>query len=633
MSGRAHHTAGRTPALIALGLLAAAVTATILSTPWIFTNDGAQHLHSAELERTWGDAPAVEALLDHHPTPTANGFAALYRLFGGWLGPLGGTQAVLVLLALAWIGGVTALVLAVRPTELWVATLGAATALNWCFYMGFFNFLAGTSLGLLLLAFAVRTGLRRPGAVAAVAAALCAGVWVHLFATALTGLGLLILAVTAEAEGRRRRVMATLVAGAPAAVYAGAIAVVFAEDGGVMEAAWTPNALGEAHAFFVGGPWWRAAPVILIAACGVLAGAVRGWRGTLAPAERALLVIAVVFLALAGVTPFHLPRWQYFSPRFLPLGVLAALLLAPTEWLRRRAAALGPGILVLVSLTSLGWSYGYHQRMAGACHPILEAVAAPLETEGLRIALVLEEPDGALFPDPDGEIRDLQPLMHLDALMAAAHGGVAAGLWSTRSAIHPFRFREGVRETLPTAGPAVRLRQARATATDATAHRELTDSILSWYGSKAADTGDLVLWSHRDRDWFLARGFVAQTADRSLSVLRYQGCALSLGLDGIPPGAAVAIVEYGWYPLDAAHRSTRLPLAGTVGGRRIVPLDAPPCGPLWIRVEVHGDDGARWGCAGADAAGRVVMRNAPGRRGVVCALARATPSEDPGSSR
>jgi len=615
--------------VVTLGLLAAATVLVILSTPWIFTNDGAQHVHSAELERVWDEAPAARALLDRSRTPTANGFSALYRIFGGWLGVTGATQAVLVLLALAWIGGVTALVLVVRPAQVWLATLGAATALNWCFYMGFFNFLAGTSLGLLLLAAALRTELRRPAHVVALSAALCVAVWVHLFAAALTGIALVLLALASARAGRARRVGLTLLLGAPAAIYAGAVALLFREVGGVMEANWQPNALQAATDFFQGGPWWRSVPVLLVALAGLVAGGIRWRRGELSPAERGLLIVAVVFLALAGATPFHLPRWQYFSPRFLPIGVLAAMLLAPMEWLQRRVRAFGPAILVLISLVSLGWSYGYHQRMEASCRPILDAYDAPLEHSGLRVALALEEHDGALAPDLDGEIRYLQPLMHLDAMMAAAHGGVAAGLWSTRAAIHPFRFRDGVRETLPTAGLSVQLRRARATATDAQDHRQFTDSVLSWYGSRAAEAGGLVLWSHRDQEWFIARGFHAIHADRSLAILRYEGCALSLGLDGIPPGAVDATVEYGWYPLDTAHRTHELSLEAARGPRRIVPLDAPPCGPLWIRVQVNGPGDQLWFCAGSDPTGRVVMRSAPERRGVVCSLAPSGSSRDP----
>lgn len=636
MSRYASRASPSLPALVLLGVLAAVTIATILSTPWIFTNDGAQHVHSAELERTWGDAPSVEGLLTRGHAPTSNGFSALYRLFALGLGWSGAAHAVLALLALAWIGGFAALVYAIRPERLHVATLGAASALGWCFYMGFFNFLAGSSIGLLALALSLRTGVRRPAHVVALALALGIGVWVHLFAAALTGLALVILAIASAREGRGRRVGLTLLAGAPAAVYATGIALSFQSIGGVMEVDWQPSALLDAKAFFVGGPWWRSVPVLLVAGVGLATAALRWRRGALTAAERGLLVTSLVFLVLAGAAPFHLPRWQYFSPRFLPLGILAAMALVPVEGLRGRVSRVAvPAIFVVISLSSLGWSLGFHQRTEASCRPIVDALDAPLAREGLRVALVLEECDGALTPDLDGEIRYLQPLMHLDALMAAAQGGVAAGLWSTRPTIHPFRFRDDIRSTLPTTGPAVQLRRARAAAKSETEPGlgAFTDSVLSWYGVRAADAADLILWSRRDRDWFVARGFVLDHGDGPLSILHYEGCPLALGLDGIPANAVEAVIEHGWYPLETTHRSVTVSLLGDASGRRILALDGPPCGPLWIRARIRTEDGTDRLCAGADPTGRVVMRNAPGRRGVVCSLVPATPSAAPGSSR
>ena len=110
MSRYASRASPSLPALVLLGVLAAVTIATILSTPWIFTNDGAQHVHSAELERTWGEDPASEALLQRSHPPTSNGFSLLYRVFAGPLGWRHASQVVLVVLALSWMGGFAALV-------------------------------------------------------------------------------------------------------------------------------------------------------------------------------------------------------------------------------------------------------------------------------------------------------------------------------------------------------------------------------------------------------------------------------------------------------------------------------------------------------------------------------------------
>lgn len=359
-------------------------------------------------------------------------------------------------------------------------------------------------------------------------------------------------------------------------------------------------------------------------------------RGDLSAAERGLLITSLVFLALAAATPFHLPRWQYFSPRFLPLGVLAAAALFPVERFKAGYQAAGAvSGLILICVSSLGWSYGLHARMDRSCRPVVDALETGLDRGGLRVGLVLEECDGALVPDLDGELRYQQPLMHLDALMASAQGGVAAGLWSTRAAIHPFRFRDGVRERLPGTGPAIELRRARAAAGGQTSEELswFTDSVLSWYGSRAVDAADLVLWSSRDRDWFVARGFAVDYADGPLSILRFEGCDLIIRLDGILNRPSAILVEYGWYPLEAAQRSLQIPWEGFEEGRMVVPVTAAPCGPLWIRIQVNEPDGRRWICEGADPSGRVIMRNTPERRGLVCSLVEATPGPDPDSSR
>lgn len=646
-SSPASFFSGRGSAVL-LGLCLAALTAqgahAVFTVPIVMTNDGPQHLHSAMLESRYESSAPVREVLHHQAPLTANGFRLVFRPLETLFGWRTAYRLVILLIALMWVVGLAALVLALERRRAWVIVAGFAVAFNWPLYMGFFNYCLGASLALCLVALALRADLDRRLHLLLLCLGLLLIAWIHAFGAMAAGVFLLLTAVLgATGRDRWRRLGKVALVGAPAAGLAVLITLTWGEQTYDVGTTWGPNGLWNIGGLFVAGPGWRRWLVGILGVIGL--GAAISFQVLRRPPTLALplLVGSGVFALLSAVTPLHGSSWHFLSPRFLPFVLLPGLAFLPLERLPRPwQRALAISTLLATSVASIGWAARYHQRQVEACAPVVRALDAKVRRTGLRTALVLDTCRARPLPPLQQEVPFLTPLHHLDALMAAAHGGVALQLFSRSHALHAFTYRSTLGRSRPSLDHAVLLRHrrrqlaglARRCAGKPADDRacapvrrleRLRDAALSYYASAAVEAEDIALYSRMDHDWFRRRGFVPDYIDGPLFLGRFVGCNLSVGINNPPAAGRTLTVSYGWYPLDLAKRTRPVVVPDPRPPFLTVPLERPPCGAVWIRVHEDRDGDGRLTpgdrvCQRADRQGRNVVKNRPTLRGVRCTL-------------
>jgi hypothetical protein len=278
-------------------------------------------------------------------------------IFGAALHVLAWRDALRVALSinvLVWSWGVLALALALRPARRWLGLIGFAAAFQWNLYMGFFSFHWATGLGFFMAAFAVRRRMWRPRHWAILAGTLLIQAVAHVFAAALTGLALGVLALSRSPASRHLRkwgwVCLTVlpVAGVAWLGHLKEIASLQQASVQQMDGPWSWSArLGTVASCFLGGPAWRAWPVVGLALAG---GTIFALSADLRrdPDQRAFFVVGSLSLGLTALAPFHLPNWNFFALRFAPCALIYLALLLPTE---RPAGRWVPAILAVAFST------------------------------------------------------------------------------------------------------------------------------------------------------------------------------------------------------------------------------------------------------------------------------------------
>jgi len=634
---------------ILLGLCLVALTAqgghAVLTVPIVMTHDGPQHLHSALVESRYDSSAPLRKTLHHQAPLTANGFRLVFRPLETLFGWRTAYQLVIGLIALMWVVGLAALVLALERRRAWVIVAGFAVAFNWPLYMGFFNYCLGASLALCLVALILRADLDRRIHLLLISLGLLVIAWIHVFGAMAAGVFLVLTAgLGATGRLRWRRLGKVALVGAPAAGLATLVTLTLGNQTYDVGTTWGPDALWNIGGLFVAGPQWRRWLVGILGLIGFGA-ALTFQVSRRAPAVARPLVVGIgVFALLSAATPLHGSAWHFLSPRFLPFVGLPCLALLPLERLGRPwQRTLAISALLALSAASVGWAARYHQRQVDACAPVVRALDAKIRRSGLRSALVLDTCRASPGPPMQQEVPYQTPLHHLDCLMAAAHGGVALQLFSRSHALHAFTHRSALGHSRPSLDHAVLLRQRRRHLSglvkrcadkpaDAPACNKvrslerLREAVLSYHASAAVEAEDIALYSRVDHDWFRQRGFVPDYVDGPLFLGRFVGCDLSVGINNPPAAGRAVTVSYGWYPLDLAKRTRSVVVPDPRPPFLTVPLERPPCGAVWIRVHEDRDGDGRLSpgdrvCQRADRQGRNVVENRRALRGVRCTLA------------
>ena len=179
--------------------------------PYIPTTDGPQHVLSAHIENHFSDPgsiyPEFYRIL---PQFAGKGFALLFAPLESILPWRVALRVTLSVIALAFAWGFALVVLSLDRARRATAMLGFLIALPFALYMGFFQFVVGSVVGLYTLAFV----LRRPPTtvtrhVILSLLLLVQGVC-HVFTPIVTGVVVLVLAVVGAPTGQRLREVARM---------------------------------------------------------------------------------------------------------------------------------------------------------------------------------------------------------------------------------------------------------------------------------------------------------------------------------------------------------------------------------------------------------------------------------------
>ena len=342
--------------------------------------------------------------------------------------------------------------------------------------------------------------------------------------------------------------------------------------------------------FGIGGPGWRYAPALALAAWGAWCSLRTGAE----PWRRSLGLWSLVMLGLAIVLPHSLASWEFFCQRFTWCGLAGLILLVqpPSKTVR---TALFAACLVW-SAAALNWSAQLAQAwQSGPCGQLDEASeqtrdrVPPTAYRGVIAVGSCLNP-GSTYDEPT--LPDLAFASHLGAMVAALEGGVPIGFGFDKT-VHFWIQRSGPR--IPGSfqvlfkAPDILLTPGHdpATMEVAAAHAKLAQ-VLSVYGSPylIADEATAAAISR----W----GFTSVYASDRLHRLHWQGCPLTLHVSGAQPWAW----RGGWIPTSDPWHSGDYP-----AGTRQTPVQTVGCGPIW--VEVRAPDGSP--CAEADANGWQVV--------------------------
>jgi len=375
----------------------------------------------------------------------------------------------LALMTLLWALGAFCFVRAVRPERSWLGLPLGAAALQWSLYMGFFSFYTATAFGLFILAYAFRGAPEHPRQRLWLAVLLLLQAFMHVVPAILTGLTVAALLWLRAEPGRRSRELVRIaLLGTPAALVAVAVlAMQLGVSGDIPEETEAAFQFGQPPWWtlgkcFLGGPAWRAWPLTFLAAGALLLPLARGlarWRArgssSLRAEDAALLLTGGGFLLAGAVLPLHLPDWEFFSVRFLPMAVCALVASLPLERVRApRWRAACAALLALFAFASTGWAYRYNRELAARSRDALAGLDADLTRDGWRLPIVLDPFIGRPFEDSEAAMPFMAPLINLGKLYATAQGGIPSYSFVANRAIHSVVMADDMREkSPPTADP------------------------------------------------------------------------------------------------------------------------------------------------------------------------------------
>jgi hypothetical protein len=571
--------------------------------PYIPTMDGPQHILSAHIENHYADPgslyPEFYRIL---PQFAGKGFALLFAPLESLLPWRVALRITLSFVAVAFAWGYALVVLSLDRTRRATAMLGFVFALPWALYMGFFQFVVGTTLGMYTLAFVLRRPTTTTARHAVLAVLLLAQGVCHVFTALLTGAIVTVLAlVAAPKRGRLPELGRMMLVGAPAAALLG---LTFVERGRDLRFSeqqrfdWSlAERAGEISRWFVPGPGVRGWLVIGLAVVAAGATLARARHGKATPTEQAFAWLALVFFGLSIFAPLHMPGWQCLAPRFAIVTMVLGLSLVRVPSLAApwAARALVP-LMTLGCLGSALVSASLHRRLAEGCADALAGLDAPLHFEGPRLPIILAPfcgapRDPAESPVPRASLANNTALLYL-----VEHGGIGTRMFSGTPAIHAVELVGARRPPRPDSR-ALEIAQSRFVEKDAkvraSAFTELAAEGMPFEGIH-------VLGGRPDDfDLFRRRGYVTELEHGTLFIARFEGCPAEVVLDAGSLARGPVHYEYGLFARVLLAPEPRVlgrgvvaPDAPIVDGAIHVALPRRPCGEIWVRVFWDADGSA-----------------------------------------
>lgn len=614
------------PAAAALLLLA--VVAAVAGVDYLPTHDGPQHVYTIHAAARLDDPATGWGDWFEPNTPVSNhGFAAVFAPLDAWLPWRTALRAALALMAAAWVGGAYALSRALHPARAWLGIALGAAALQWSLYMGFFSFYVATAGGLWVLAFAIaRTSSARPRT-GWLAALLFLLALLHVMAAAVIGFVLAALVWLRSGRDAPARALARIAAiGAPAAGVMLAAVLVHRLAGDPAPAAapaaaasgWIAAPLWTLGKCFAGGPVWRAWPLTALAlAAPLLALAARGTPAR--PEDRALRSAGILLLALAALAPLHLPSWEFFSVRFLPVAVCAAVASLPLERIAvPRARAAVALAATGFAFAATGWAFGYHLALARESAEALAGLSAGIRRDGARLPIVLEPvPGRSAWQTAAAPMPWMVPLANLGKLYATEQGGFVPWSFSVDRSVHAVLVRADAQARVPgAADPRYTLELADPGRAGDPAFREAVTSYAAAFGTRYRDV--IVYGRPADIEHLLWLGYTPEWRSGGLAIARFEGCPLAVRFPETPRRGAARALELGWYPsLATTHTYDLSRATADRDGSRVLPV-RQSCGAVWLALA---DRALR--CAGADPAGRLRVASVREQPEVVCRVEAA----------
>ncbi|MEZ4441887.1 MAG: hypothetical protein R3B72_22495 [Polyangiaceae bacterium] len=611
----------------AAAALSVAAVATVLLVPYLPTSDGPHHIFHGMVANHYGDpARGYADYLEPGRAVTSLGFHALFGVLESFLPWRRAVQAVLAIIVLVWGWSYLLFASRLRPERAALGLIGFAAALGWPLYMGLFSFSLATALGWLVLALAIGRDRWRPLDRLGLGVALLVVAMAHLFPALVVGLVLLCIVAFRSEPGTRAKEIAWL-----AVMGLGPLAIAaWALRGGPGELLGSTETVGLFDRFrllakaSVSGPTWRGGLFAVAALGGLASFAVTAFRRTddeITPLDRAV-ALAATLLVLAGlVAPLHVAGWEFFAPRFLPVGLGLGLLLLPVERLR---AELGLALAGGWSLAAIVWAGWFHRDLEARTAVALSGLDAPITRHGPRLGVVLDPDAGLPRSDAwrDAEVPFIHPLYNLGLLYAAAQGGTPSWLFTARSALHPYVLSPAGRRAFPPVHDAVAVADP-AILGDPEQRRALLDFLAS-LGTRYEDV--ILYGAPGDVAALKARGYQLDVEHEGLGIGRFQGCPFRLSLELDAPPSAPVVVRCS-YSLRQAPSGEWVVPPGTAPQDGVILVDAARClcGPVWYQIFVDRDGSATPSdgdgfCEGTDASGLLARPDAKGPGSWRCKL-------------
>ncbi len=582
-------------------LLSVLMLTALFVVDYVPTNDGPQHIFMSYAVRHLDDpASGYGRYLSAGTAFTGLGFDAIFGVAHVFLPWRAAVQATLAVTVLLWAWGFMFLAASAFPARRWLGLLGFASAFQWSLWMGLFPFTIATGFGFVTLGFALRRPRPQPHWRALIAAALFCQAVFHAFAAFLTGFAVAVIWMTmAQRRLREMGWLALCALPAIAVAWSSASAIAQVTEANVIHpesTRWLLLARG-----FVSGPTWRAMPLALLGLGALAAWIGRSRRGSL-PNEAALFWVAGTLTVAAMVSPLHLPGWQFFGVRFVPMATLLACLLLPTERFGPRIRRATHAAVVGFGVASITWAGSYHRIARANIADALAGLDAPVRRSGARLPVVFDPAPGEPAEKIERRVPFVAPLQNIGLLYAVAQGGVPHGMFIGRKDAHLLTWRDPPNGPTPdTPGP--ELAQLP--------HPQRLDNLLR-YGSDYDDL--LIIGKPGDFAAAAARGFAVDFQQGNALIAHFVGCPVQLDLDAGADAAGQVIVAVGWNGQSAISASRRAPAAFPGP----MPFPNSPCGGVWLRVlfDRNADGRASPGdrvCEGADQGGflhHVAMREA-----------------------
>jgi hypothetical protein len=452
----------------------------------------------------------------------------------------------------------------------------------------------------------------------------------HIFATVLTGIVIAGLFLARSGRGRRlAEIGKTALMGLPAASVLLAALLVSDDSTRAQQQAFSRMPWRQAVAVLpqtlAPGPFVRALFMTLAVLAAAASAGLRARQASADPSDRGLGLCAIGLL-LAGIfAPIHIPGWQYFSPRFLPIGCALVFAIIPLEQLPQPARRFAAPGLFLVSALWLSLSYPFHQRVAASCADAIAGLFAPIHRRTTQLPVVLARVESAGSIRELEEVPHINPLLHMGALYATAQGGLVPYSFAYNAAAYPFRLRAVSTHGLPVPNmdryyPAIH--SDRFQRSDGYRHEienELASMGIPYEGVivLGARPGDIALWHQR--------GYVADWEQGTTLLAHFEPCSVdfTVPLAAAEPGPIFDIYAGKFRLLSNA----RVPSRASSDGLAHFELPTAPCGEIGVTARGESSDGTPPAfCRNADAQGSVHADITRTSRAVTCDGPAAAPA-------